>query len=245
MEKKVQIKNQHWVFWLIILILAIVLTYFISSQTSVSKYNSELDLQKISCQSDKTKLTDFTREYSVALNDIYIGNSYLELSMSNFQRAEEYVLNNETPYVYAYADSFFDTVKEQSAKSKDFLDKAKNKLDSIRDKSPNELFNGDVQNRIEQINLLTALSLQYYNLGDYKKQELYEVNLGSQSKATEYFNKANALIPEINNNLRKLSDVQNKIDMAWDQDWYPTLQESPTTASLTGNVIKSENAEIK
>jgi tetratricopeptide (TPR) repeat protein len=239
MEKRVQVKNQHWIFWIIILILAIFLTYVISSQISVSKYNSELDLQKISCQSDKTKLTDFLREYSVALNDIYIGNSYLELSMSNFQRAEEYVLNNETPYVYEYAVSFFDTVKEQSTKSKDFLDKAKNKLESIRDKSQNELFSSDVENRIEQINLLTALSVQYYNLGDYKKQELYEVNLGSQSKATEYFNKANALIPEINSNLKQLSDVQNKIDLQWDKDWYPTFQESPTTAGLTGNVIMS------
>jgi hypothetical protein len=73
---------------------------------------------------------------------------------------------------------------------------------------------------------LIVYSNQTYSLSDYAKQELYEINYGSQTNATDLWNKYNALVIEFNNNLKPLSDVQNKIDISWDQDWYPTLQEA-------------------
>jgi hypothetical protein len=142
-------------------------------------------------------------------------------------------------YYYEFAAPIADLGKEQATQSKDYLNRAKNKLENIKDKAPSEFYKEDVSNRIEQTNALIIYSNQLYLLLDYAKQQTYEINYGSKPKATEYWQKSNTIIPEFNANLKKLSDIQNKIDIAWDQDWYPAFQESASlNVSLTGSVVK-------
>lgn len=227
MEKKTP---QNIIFFTIVVILLVGATYFITSiylnssyQTQISNINQTYQTQINFIQEQNL---NFFKEYSVALNNIHIASSYSDLANVNLNKLNEYTAPNGTGYVYEFAVLFADLGKEQATKSKDYLTKAKTKLGKIKDSAPNEFFKEEISGRIEQVNLLIIYADQSYNLLDYAKQQLYEVNYGSQTKATEYWDKYNTLIPESNANLKKLSDIQNKIDIQWDQDWYPTFQDS-------------------
>lgn len=211
MEKK---KSKKLIFLVIIGILFIIATYFITS----FYLNNQTKIQN-------EKNINFFKEYTIALNNIYVGSSYIALANINLEKFNGYISDDEG-YYYDFAEPLASLGKEQATKSKDYLTKAKTKLEAIKDKAPNEFFKEEVSMRIEQTNALILNSNQIYSLLDYAKQQLYEINYGSKSKATEYHVKYNSLIEEVNTNLKNLSDIQNKIDLYWDQDWYVTFQSS-------------------
>lgn len=170
-----------------------------------------------------TESLDFFKEYSIALNNIYVGLSYSDFANLNLQKLEDYTKPNGTGYLYKSAEPIADAGMAQAVKSKDYLIRAKTKLEGIKDSAKNNFFNEDISNRIEETGLLMNYAAQIYNLLNYTKQELYEINYGSKAKADEYLKKTNNLIPEFNSNLDKLSGILHKIDLAWDQDWYPNF----------------------
>jgi hypothetical protein len=176
--------------------------------------------------SSQENTLNFFKEYSVALNNIYVASGLFDIASLNLDAGYSYVQTEE--YYYDFAIPYYDTGKEQVLDAKELLNKAKSKLQNLQTNAPNSFFESDVKDRIEQVDALISVSNDLYSLFDYQKQQLYEVNYGSESKATEYHNKYNALIPEYNEKLKKLSDVQNRIDLNWDQDWYPTFQETAT-----------------
>ncbi len=107
---------------------------------------------------------------------------------------------------------------------KELANKAKTKLQKILNNPPNLFFQKDVENRIEQTAVLINVLDVHYQMIDYAVKELYEVNYGSDAKADEYFDKYNDLIPRYNDLLQDFSDVNNRIDLEWDQDWYVEFQ---------------------
>jgi hypothetical protein len=218
-------KNPQKIIFLIVLaILLIAVTYFATSSYLNNLYKKQISGITQQNQDQQAKNINFFKEYSIALNDIASGSSDTDFANVNLDKLNDYASPNGTGYIYELAVPFADLGKDQATKSKDYLVKAKAKLEGIKNNAPNDFFKEDVSNRMEQTDLLIIYANQTYNLLDYEKQELYEINYGSQTKATEYWNKYNALIIEFNSNLKQLSDVQNKIDMKWDQDWYPTFQ---------------------
>jgi len=176
--------------------------------------------------SSQESTLNFFKEYSVVLNNIHVASGLFDIANLNLDAGNSYTKTGE--YYYEFAIPYFDTGKEQVLDAKELLNKAKSKLQNPQTNAPNSFFESDVKDRIEQVDALISVSNDLYSLLDYQKQQLYEVNYGSESKATEYYNKYNALVPEFNNRLKKLSEIQNRIDLKWDQDWYPTFQETAT-----------------
>jgi hypothetical protein len=220
--------KQQIALFIILAILLIAGTYFVTS----FYLDNQVNLQKEQCNSQVNSINskneqniNFFREYSIALNNIHVGTSYTDIARVNLHKLNDYVSSNDTRYIYIFAEDIANLGKEQATESKDYLIKAKNKLETIKNNAPNNFFKEDVSNRIEQTDALITYADQTYNLLDYSIKQLYEINYGSKSTATEYWNKYNALILELNSNLKKLSDIQNRIDLNWDQDWYPTFQE--------------------
>ena len=211
-------------------ILLVVATYFAASfylNGSYQKHISSIDqAYQAQISSIQEQNLNFFKDYSVALNDIHRGSSYGDLASINLNRLNDYTTPKSTGYVYSYASNLADLGKGQAAKAKEYLAKSKSKLEAIKNSAPNNFFKEDVSNRIEQANYLIIYADQYYTLLDYTKQQLYEINYGSQAKAAEYLNKYNSLVLDVNVNLKKLSDIQNKIDVQWSQEWYPTFQEA-------------------
>ncbi|MCX6710127.1 MAG: hypothetical protein NTV63_04230 [Candidatus Woesearchaeota archaeon] len=177
--------------------------------------------------SSQENTLNFFKEYSIALNNIHVASGLDVEANLNLDAGNSYTETEE--YYYEFAIPYYDTGKEQVLDAKELLNKAKSKLQNLQSNAPNSFFQSDVEDRIEQVDALISVSNDLYSLLDYQKQQLYEVNYGSESKATEYNNKYNALVPEFNNRLKKLSEIQNRIDLNWDQDWYPTFQEEATT----------------
>lgn len=178
---------------------------------------------------------NFLNDYSIALIDIHVASGYADMANVNLDYLKDYTSPNGTGqgvYVYASAARIADGGKDQATKAKDYLTKARSKLQAIADSAPNAFFKEDIANRINQTDILTTYANQVYNLLEYYEQELYQVNYGSNTNAMEFLNKYNALVPQFNSNLKELSDLQNKIDLQWDQDWYPSFQESAEYPTL-------------
>lgn len=169
------------------------------------------------------EVLNFFEEYSVSLNNIHVASSIARLASINLNQLNDYT---QEDYYYIFAEEFVNVGKTYATDAKKHLQKTKIKLEKIQDSAPNDFFKEDVLNRIEQTNLLIIYASQVYTLLDYAQQQLYEINYGSEIKANEYWKKYNDLIPEFNDNLKKLSDTQQRIDLYWDQDWYPIFQET-------------------
>lgn len=166
--------------------------------------------------------TEFFNSYVIAMNDYHTASELFSVAGSNLDYGNWYT---ETEgYYYESAIDYYDRAKEQLIESKELLTHAKLKLNNIKNDSPNEFYTKEINNRLEQINIFLSLVDQYYLLNDYMSKQLYEVNYGSKTEATRYYNSYNDLIPEVNENMKKLSDISQKIDLAWDQDWYPLFE---------------------
>ncbi len=161
--------------------------------------------------------TEFFNNYVIAINDYHVADSYFELAVINLENANWYT---ETDYYYDTAINYIDLGKDQTGEAKQLLLHAKSKLDILKDIPPNEFYREEINNRIEQTDILLDLNNQYYLLLDYMSKSLYEINYGSETEATRYHLLYNDLIPEINENMQKLSDISQEIDLAWDEDWY-------------------------
>jgi len=202
-------KSKSYFIFVIVAIILVLTTYFLTSY-----YTKNSQEQNII----------FFKEYSIALNNINIALGDLSLAIGNLDTGNYYIQTKE--YYYDSAVIYYDVGKEQVLDAKELINKAKTKLQTLKDNAPNSFFQEDVNNRIEQTDALILVGNSLYSLLDYERQQLYEINYGSETKATEYYNKYTALIPLYNNHLKILSDVQNKIDLYWDQDWYVTFQET-------------------
>ena len=165
---------------------------------------------------------EFFRKYSIALNNIHVAFQYLDLAKATFDIVNDYVLSGE--YYYDGATPLYDGAIEYVLDAKELTIKAKTGLQKILNDAPNQFFREDVENRIEQATILIGVSDIFHQQINYIINELYEINYGSEAKADEYLDKANDLIPRYNSLLKDLSEVSNKIDLEWDQDWYDEFQ---------------------
>jgi hypothetical protein len=224
------LKSKNFLYIIIIALLAIAVYYAVVSFSLSQSYQAKLVALNQSCESKNNVTqdlnTDFFENYSIALSNIYAGQSYIQLAVVNLHKVNEYASPNATGYDYETAANITELGKQQAAKAGDYFIEAKNSLETIQDSVSNDFFSQDISNRVEQTNYLIIYAEHYYTLLDYTKKQLYEINYGSEAIAQEYFNKYNALIPEVNANLAKLDEVQNKIDAQWGQDWYPALHET-------------------
>jgi len=167
---------------------------------------------------------EFYKEYIIALNNNHVANAYLEMADANLDTGNWYIGTGE--YYYEDAVDYFDISKEQSKDAENLLIVSISKFKSLKESTPNEFFDVEIDNRIEQSEILLELVKQYYNLADYVIIQLHEVNYGSESRATEYNNKYNNLIVDLNDNLKKLDVVNQRIDLKWEQDWYTSFQDT-------------------
>lgn len=170
------------------------------------------------------KTTEFLDGFVLSLNHLSQGDAYLTLSSQNYILGNEYVYSGS--YYYEYAKDYYDEGKEDALKSEDYYEKAENKLIEIKDKNPSKFYLDEVENRIEQARYGINLSKIYYSLNDYSDKSTYEINYGSKTKSLEYTDKANTLINESNIYVEQLNKVYQKIDLAWEQDWYPSFEKS-------------------
>lgn len=164
---------------------------------------------------------EFFNNYVIAVNDYHVADIWFALAIGSKESGETYT---DGAYTYDKAIGYFDESKEAVTKSKALLIHAKSKLDLIKDDAPNEFYTEEINDRLEQINILIDLDSQYFLLNDYLSKELEEINYGSDTEATRYYLLYNDLIPEVNINLQKLSDVSQRIDLRWDQDWYALFE---------------------
>lgn len=204
-------------------------TKYNQSQLEIEQLNNEVQEKNGQIETLQNQINtlredniNFLNEYSIVLNNIHIASSYYDLASLNLDRGTEYIETQE--YYYEFATPFFDTAKGFILDAKELFNKADMKLQNIQKDAPNSFFEEDIKNRIEQVDKFLISSDNIFILIDYKAKELYEINYGSPTKAKEYYNKYNNQVIVANSDLRKLSDVSNKIDREWDQDWYPTFQ---------------------
>lgn len=162
--------------------------------------------------------TEFFKDYVIALNDYHIADSYFNLASGSLDDVNWY--SQTEGYYYDTAMTYVDAGKDHIREAKQLLLHAKSKFDILKDLPPTEFYREEINNRIEQTDVLFDLCDQYYLLLDYSYLEMYELLYGIETEATRYHNLYNDLIPEVNVNLQKLSDVSQEIDLAWDKDWY-------------------------
>ncbi len=234
--------KKTYIVFVIVLIASILATFIFTNQFHIVKFKEykdkiepqlnekslEIDgliLERESLQNQietfKEDTSEFIKQYAIVLNNIHRAMAYYDLSNLNLIAAQEY---SQGDYVYAYATPLYDEAKEQSAVAAELLNKAKVKLSTIQNNAPNSFLKEDVTNRIKQVDAWLIVGKNFFSLIDYSAKELYEINHGSEAKATEYFNKYNEMEPITLENTKKLSEIQNEIDIHWDQDWYISFQ---------------------
>ncbi len=167
-------------------------------------------------------INDFYHDYIVATTHIHVSTRDIGLALSNLDLALS--ASSQPDYVYNDVVPFYDSGKGQATDGKELLLKARTILSRLNGTEPDDFIKVDLENRLKQVELLISYSDNSFNLLSYKSNELYEINYGSESEATRYFNLYNNLIPSSNSNLQELSDIQTEIDVHWEQDWYPTFQ---------------------
>ncbi len=189
-------------------------------EEQINKLTTEnIDL-KDKIEDTKKDAIYFFTEYSIALNDIYVGKEYVSLAITNMGIANDYTLE---AYTYFDAKRIYDAGKTNAVDGKELLKKAELRLKKIQNNSPTLFYEKEIENRLEQIRLWILVEEKTYLLIDYMDKQIYEINYGDEDKATKYFNMYNNLIPKSNEDMKDLSDAQNKIDLAWDKNWYVTF----------------------
>lgn len=209
--------------WLLVVIPLLAIVAVLGYTSVTGSFVSDADVQKPMV--DKSdEIIDFFAEYSIALNNIHIALSYFGTASYNLEMANWYIETSD--YYYEYAKDYFDEGKDQILDAKQLLSKARSKLELIEDSVPSKFFGKDIENRIEQINIMILTIDDLYYLLDNRFEQMYEITYGTELKALEHLDGYNERIIEYNSNLQKLSDIQNHIDLEWDQDWYIERQNS-------------------
>lgn len=188
----------------------------------LTEKNINLNTENNNLKKEGENLISFFTEYAIALNDIYIGRDKISLASTNLDVANDYTLG---AYTHFDAKRIYDTGKTYALDGKELLIKADVRLKKIQNNSPTLFYEEEIDNRLEQIRLWILFEEKTYLLIDYMSKHIYEVNYGDKDKATKYFNMYNNLVPKLNKDMKDLSDVQNKIDLVWDKDWYVTFPE--------------------
>ncbi len=200
----------------LIYILAILVVILLVSNTYVYNYGQN----KISV--GRAESIEFMKDYTTAVINIHVAINNINLANANLIRTNEYV---QGEYVYEYAKDVYGLGKDQINDAKQYLLKARDRLERIENNAPNEFFKVDVSNRLRQVEILISISDLTYSLLDNSEKQIYEVNYGSTLKAEDYLDEYNnVLVPQSNDKFRELSDIQNEIDKHWDQNWYPTFR---------------------
>ena len=192
-------------------------------EEQINNLNIENNNLKKEVEYTKENLISFFTEYSIALNDIYVGKEYVSLASTNLDIANDYTLRD---YTYFDAKRIYDAGKTNALDGKELLIKAESRLKKIQNNSPTLFYEEEIENRLEQIRLWILVEEKTYLLIDYMDKQIYEINYGDEDKSTKYFNMYNNLIPKLNEDMEDLSNVQNNIDLAWDKDWYVSFQKS-------------------
>ncbi len=167
--------------------------------------------------------TEFFNDYIIAVNDYHTASSFHDLAGANLDTVNWYTQTED--YYQDTAINYITTGKDQSGDCKELLLHAENKLNNLKDNAPNEFYNTEINNRIEQAKILSELCDQTLQLLEYTRLQLEEINYGSETEAIRYYNLYGDLIPEFNENLKNLSDISQEIDLAWDQDWYVLFED--------------------
>ncbi len=174
-------------------------------------------------EDNKEDNIEFFNDYIIGINDYNEASFQFDLARLNLKYGNDYTEEAEG-YYYEFAVDYYDKGKEQINNAKEFLQHSKKQLNGIKDNAPNTFYDIEIENRLKQINLLLSLSNKVYSLLDYMDKQLYEINYGSETEATRYYNMYNDMIIEMNEELYTLSDVSQEIDLSWDQNWYPLLE---------------------
>lgn len=193
----------------------------------ISSINKDLTKTNSELQDYKNKYDNhiqFTKDYAILLNNIHVALEQLDLANDNLQYGNVYI--NDNQYVYSTAISYYHKAKDQALTAKDLLTKARLKFNTSQAISTDAFLSKDIINRLKQIDLLLKAVDDLYTLADYKSSELYQVNYGDKDKAHTYFLKYNDFIDTVNSDLRRLSEINNEIDLEWNANWYPLFHET-------------------
>ncbi len=182
----------------------------------------QLEEDIVDLQQENAENINFFIEYSIALNDLYTGIRFLDLSSANLESANRYTL--VSGYSYPTGKVVYDTARGQQITSKNRFKVARNRFTKIKDDAPTEFLRIDVANRVNQSDLYLDVNERYTSLVDYMTIVLYETNYGSKDKANENLDLYNKLIPKLNIYLDELAYLESDIDAAWDQQWYSSFQ---------------------
>ena len=235
--------NNTYLIFAIILVISILATFFFTNQFHITKFNeytdkvepqlnerseqiTNLTSQKEILQSEintlKNENIEFLNEYSIALNNINLAYGQITLSNGNM------ILGNYDSSLIGYdvynTLAYFDIGKQQALDGKVLLEKAKGKLKRLEDIAPNTFFEEEVKNRLNQTESMLDVSNNLFWLSYYLTEEINEVNFGTESRAKANLNDYNDMVPYYNENLAKMNDINNKIDLIWDKEWYPNYK---------------------
>ena len=161
----------------------------------------------------------FAQQYSVAVGDIDAAYKELSLARVNFDLANGY-LKNTPNYNYTATNEFYDKGKEQTVNAGQFLNDAKSRLILARKYAPDEFFTKDVDDRLNQVEVMTKYDSLLIDLLNLRAKEVYEVNYGDRAKATDYSQQVLEKMKDYNVALSDLNDVSSSINTKWNRSWY-------------------------
>lgn len=191
-----------------------------TENTSLQQEKTQLQQETTQLKEEKDSTVEFFKDYSISLVNIHLALNNLRLAQVNLNNAN-YDSDAPEGYIYSSIVALLDGGIGQVADTESLLSRAKRKLQDIENYEPNSFFKNEVQNRLQHIELITNYSNDLKLLLEHRKNELYEVNYGSEEKAQEFLNKYNDVTNQFNSSLEKLSEIEDIIEIEWDQDWYP------------------------
>lgn len=202
-------------------ILMVILVAGCTSQTQEIDNSEEIEVLETTIdflEAENKANIEFFKDYSIALVNIHIAIDKLNLANINYNKFDEYIREDE--YYYDIAEGYLIASKEQILEAKELSEKAKIKLDKIKDNAPDSFFQGEIENRIKHNDALMEMLDNFYKTVNYYSKAFYEHNNGSEEKTLEYFEKGDEYTVKVNANIKEFADIQDDIDLYWEQDWY-------------------------
>ena len=156
----------------------------------------------------KSESAAFFEEYVDALNDIHAAGSYIEVANANLVSGEDF--RRTVEYDYDSLNEKYGSGRDQALKAKNHLSEAKKTLNGILETAPNAFFEGEVEARLEQVQLYTDIAGKLDSLLENASQQLYEINFGSDQKAVELSGQYSVLVTELNTVLEELGELRRE-----------------------------------